>query len=189
MARTRDEAGPRLGDGTTGRPGLATAVLAGAVGGLYGAAAMSVLRLGLHRAGLIDKMVPQAVEEWISDRLNIDPPGRTAGHHVADQLLHLAYGAGLGALSGPMVSGRETRGGLWRGAAFGLASWAFGMLVLVPALRVARPAWRAGPLENATNIAVHLVFGWAIQLVVEEPARQRNRGRSSDAERMGNRVG
>ena len=61
------------------------------------------------------------------------------------------------------------------------------MLVLVPALRVARPAWRAGPLENATNIAAHLVFGWAIQLVVEEPARQ-NRGRSSDAERMGNRV-
>ena len=79
MARTRDEAGPRLGDGTTGRPGLATAVLAGAVGGLYGAAAMSVLRLGLHRAGLMDKMVPQAVEEWISDRLNIDPPDRTAG--------------------------------------------------------------------------------------------------------------
>ena len=187
MARTRDEAGPRLGDGTTSRPGLATAVLAGAVGGLYGAAAMSVLRLGLHRAGLMDKMVPQAVEEWISDRLNIDPPGGTAGHHVADQLLHLAYGAGLGALSGPMVSGRETRGGLWRGGAFGLASWAFGMLVLVPALRVARPAWRAGPLENATNIAAHLIFGWAIQLVVEEPARQ-NRGRSSDAERMGNRV-
>jgi hypothetical protein len=63
------------------------------------------------------------------------------------------------------------------------------MLVLVPSLRVARPSWTAGPLENATNIAAHLVFGWAIQLVVEEPARQRNRGRSSDAERMGNRVG
>ena len=115
---------------------------------------MSVLRLGLHRAGLIDKMVPQAVEEWISDRLNIDPPGGTAGHHVADQLLHLAYGAGLGALGGPMVSGRQTRGGLWRGAAFGLASWAFGMLVLVPSLRVARPAWRARSVENATNIAL-----------------------------------
>jgi hypothetical protein len=84
-------------------------------------------------------MVPQAVEEWMSDRLNIDPPGGTAGHHVADQLLHLAYGAGLGTLGGTMVSGHETRGGLWRGAAFGLASWAFGMLVLAPSLRVARP--------------------------------------------------
>lgn len=182
------EADPRLGDGGTGRPGFATAILAGAVGGFYGAAAMSVMRLGLHRMGLIDKMVPQVVEEWMSDRLNTDPPGGQAGRHVTDQVLHLAYGASLGALAGPMLSGSEGRGGLWRGATFGLASWAFGMLVLVPALRVARPAWKATPLENATNIAAHLVFGWAIQLVVEEPTRQ-NRGRTSDAERMGNRVG
>jgi hypothetical protein len=187
MAKTRDEADRRL-DGGTGRPGFATTVLAGAVGGLYGAAAMSVGRLALHRAGLIDKMVPQVVEEWMSDRLNTDPPGGQAGHHVADQLLHLGYGASLGALAGPMLSGRNARGGLWRGTAFGLASWAFGMLALVPALRAARRGWRAGPLENATNIAAHLVFGWAIQLVVEEPPRQK-RGRTSDAERMSERVG
>lgn len=88
---------------------------------------------------------------------NTDPPGGQAGHHVADQLLHLGYGASLGALSGPRLSSRETRSGL---------------LVLVPALRVARPAWSAGPVENATNIDAHLVLGWAILLVVEEPARQ-----------------
>jgi hypothetical protein len=187
-ALTRQQADPGASDHAAGKPGLATAALAGAVGGLYGAAAMSVLRLALHRAGVIDKMVPQVVEEWISDRLNTDPPGGQAGHHVADQLLHLGYGASLGALGGPMLSGRAARGGLWRGAAFGLASWAFGMLVLVPALRVARPAWRTGPLENGTNLAAHLVFGWAIQLLVEEPARQ-TRGRTSDAERMGRRVG
>jgi hypothetical protein len=33
--------------GATSRPGLATVAVAGAVGGLYGAAAMSVLPLGL----------------------------------------------------------------------------------------------------------------------------------------------
>ena len=110
------------------------------------------------------------------------------GDRVADQLLHLGYGASLGALAGPMLAGRNARNALWGGTAFGLVSWAFGMLALVP-VRVARAAWRAGPLENATNIAVHLVFGWAIQLLVEEPTRQRNRGRSSDAERLGNRVG
>ena len=189
MATTRHEADRGVSDSVTGKPAFATAALAGAVGGLYGAAAMSVLRLGLHRAGVIDKMVPQVVEEWISDRLHIDPPGGNVGHHVADQLLHLGYGASLGAIAGPVLNSGEGRGGLWRGAAVGLATWAFGMLVLVPALRVARPAWKAGPLENATNIAAHLVFGWAIQLVVEEPARQRHRTRTSDAERMRDRVG
>jgi hypothetical protein len=114
MARTRDEAHPSIGDGGTGKPGFATAALAGAVGGLYGAAAMSVLRLALHRAGVIDKMVPQAVEEWLSDRLNIDPPGGKAGHHVADQLLHLAYGAGLGALGAEQPSAwRAGRSACW----------------------------------------------------------------------------
>jgi hypothetical protein len=44
---------------------------------------MSVLRPGLYRAGVIDKMVPRAVEEWISDRQNTDPPGGKAGHNVA----------------------------------------------------------------------------------------------------------
>jgi hypothetical protein len=34
---------------------------------------MTLLRLAMHRAGVIDKMVPQVVEEWISDRLNADP--------------------------------------------------------------------------------------------------------------------
>ena len=146
MARTRDEAEPRLDDGGTGRLGVATAVLAGAVGGLYGVAAMSVLRLALHRAGLIDKMVPQVVEEWISDRLNTDPPGGQAGHHVADQLLHLGYGASLGALGGPMLSGREPAVGCgaerpsgWRA---GPSAWWFWSLLC---------AWRARPGARAPS--------------------------------------
>jgi hypothetical protein len=62
MTITRQEADPGVSDHVAGKPVLATAALAGAVGGLYGAAAMSVLRLGLHRAGIIDMMVPQVVE-------------------------------------------------------------------------------------------------------------------------------
>ena len=68
-------------------------VLLGAIGGAYGAAAMSVMRLGMHRAGLIDKMTPQVIEEWLVDRLDRSPPGGEIGHHVLDQLLHLGYGA------------------------------------------------------------------------------------------------
>jgi hypothetical protein len=147
--------------------------MAGAVGGVYGAAAMTLLRLGMHRAGVIDKMVPQVVEEWISDRLAADPPGREGGHHTLDQLLHLAYGAGWGAIVGPFLTAGNGRGGLWRAGAFGVVLWGVGMLALLPGLRVARPAWKAGLLENATNVAAHLAYGLAVQLMVEEPVRQR----------------
>jgi hypothetical protein len=63
------------------------------------------------------------------------------------------------------------------------------MLALLPALRVARPAWKASFLENATNVAAHLAYGFAVQLLVEEPARQRAHWRTSDAERQASRVG
>jgi hypothetical protein len=172
-------------EGTARRRDVAT----GAVGGLYGSAAMSVLRLAMHRMGVIDKMVPQAVEEWVADRLRIEPSGGKATHLVADQLIHLGYGAALGAVFGPLLTTRSHRGGLWRGATFGLATWAFGMLVLFPSLRIGRAAWRSGPAENATNLAAHLIFGLAIQLMVEEPPRQRRRARTSDRERMRTRVG
>jgi hypothetical protein len=45
------------------RPELARRVIYPAVGGLYGAGAMTAMRLGTRRAGIIHKMVPRAVEE------------------------------------------------------------------------------------------------------------------------------
>ena len=50
-------------------------------------------------------------------------------------------------------------------------------------------AWLASLLENAPNVAAHLAYGLAVQLVVEEPARQRAHRRTSDAERQASRVG
>jgi hypothetical protein len=98
MNRTHAPAGtgdqpPRLG-GPAG-------ALHGALGGIYGAAAMSILRLAAHRAGLIDKMLPQVVEEWTLDRTGMKPsPASKTAHHVLDQFLHLGYGAAMGAVCG-----------------------------------------------------------------------------------------
>jgi hypothetical protein len=77
--------------------------LYGGFGALYGAAAMSLIRLGLRRAGLIDKMVPQALTEWASQKLGVEPPGVPAGHPAADQLLHLVYSVTWGALAAPVL--------------------------------------------------------------------------------------
>src|SRR5215470_1579606 len=78
--------------------GKAGAVLHGAIGGAHGAGAMSVLRLAMYRAGVIDKMVPQVTQEWMRDRTGVKRSGgNKTSHHVVDQLLQLGYGTALGA--------------------------------------------------------------------------------------------
>ena len=121
----RDDQAPRISG-----PGAA---LHGALGGIYGAAAMSILRLAARRAGVIDKMVPQVVEQWTLDRTGME--------------------------SSPASK------------------------------RIARPAWKSTPQENLTNVAAHLAYCLAVQLLTEEPPRQPDRRPTSDEERHAARVG
>jgi hypothetical protein len=157
----------------------------GAVGASYGAGAMTLIRLGLRRAGLIDKMVPQAVTEWVSHELAVDPPD----HPAADQLLHLAYSITWGALAAPVLFGQRRRRSLGVGAAFGLGLWALGPLVLFPLFKVAPPAWKSSKAENLADIGTHLVYGLAVQLITEEFSRQGQPRATSDTERLLARVG
>lgn len=163
--------------------------LYGALGALYGACAMSLVRLGLRRARLIDKMVPQAVTEWAARAMNMEPPGVPAGHPAADQALHLIYSVGWGALAAPVLFRSGRRRSLGVGGLFGLGLWALGPMLVFPMLKIARPPWRSSAVENLTNIGTHLVYGLGVQLVTEEMARQRRRGPSSDLTRHLTRVG
>ena len=139
----------------------------GAVAGAMGAACMTVLRMAAHRAGLIEKQVPQVVEEWLVQRSGLAPPGGPMGHQAANQLLHLGYGASWAAALG-LATRHRTRAPLLRGALFGAAQWAFGFFVLMPALGVTRPAWRQRARENAVNLASHVLYGAVTALVSEE---------------------
>ena len=139
-----------------------------------GAACMTALRMAAHRAGLIEKQVPQVVEEWMVQRSGHRPPGGPAGHQAASQLLHLGYGATWAAAFALGTRGR-TRAPLLRGALFGAAQWAIGFFVLMPALGVTRPAWRQRGRENAVNLAAHVLYGAVTALVSEEMLTQRER--------------
>lgn len=158
------------------RPSL-TALAAGAVGGLYGAAAMSVLRLYARRIGLIDEMVPEFIEEWLLGDPDSASAEDNARRHVSHQALHLAYGTGWGALAGPVLAKRE-RGSLLPGVGFGLALWAIGLVGLLPRHRRGRKSWEATPPAQAVNVLAHTLFGIAVQLAAQEvwvrPRRERN---------------
>jgi hypothetical protein len=141
----------------------------GALGGAIGAACMTVARMLAHRGKLIDQMVPQAVETWAKHQLPVTLPAlpsQRAVHHVADQMLHLGYGSSMGAVYG-LALGRGPASAP-KVLGFGLGVWVFGSFVLLPALKVMRPEWRAKPVEVAVNLGAHLLYAGALALLTEE---------------------
>jgi hypothetical protein len=166
---------------------LAGAAL-GAVGGVIGAACMTVIRLIARRAGVIDKMVSQAAEELTAARGRGLVPRHPVAHHIADQAMHLAYGAAQGAVYGAAFA-RSSRVAVPRGAAFGVASWLLGSWLLMPRMGAKRPPWRSRAPENAVDLLAHATFGLVTALVADEMAHQENRGPTSNARRWLERIG
>ncbi len=174
------------------RTGRVSYGIYGLLGGTIGAASMTPLRLLGRRRGLIDKTVPQAVEEWMAARVEVDlaPPARRRPelHHAADHLLHLGYGATLGALYGLLRGGRKLPVGP-AGLVYGAATWFVGTWLVLPRLGVLRAPWRGTVAENAVNLAAHLLFGVTTALVADDLGAQPAHGPTSDSHRRRRSVG
>ena len=161
-------------------------IVFGALAGLNGAACMSALRVAAYRVGLVDRMPPQVLEEWLAARTPGGADLDDTGHHIADHVLHLGIGASSGALYAALLGRRGHP--LLTGAAFGLAVWGFAFAVALPRLGVTRHAAASHPVENALNVAAHLLYGVVTGLMVDELPRQR-RGIRSDVIRRAFRTG
>ena len=170
------------------KPGLWSTLLYGALAGGLGAACMTVIRMAARRRGLIEMTVPQAAEEWISQRTGWGAGARPAAHHLADQALHLGYGTALGVGYALLLRGRPARIGLW-GVGYGLAIWFGGSWLALPLLKAKQSAWHKSVAENAVDLLAHTVFGLATAVVTEQLQSQPDRGPSSDAHRRLLRVG
>lgn len=144
----------------------------GAIGGVTGAACMTVLRLAAQRSSGIDMMVPQAVTERLAEAAGIDAPGGHGGQQATIQALHLGYGFLWGGLYGLIFGKGQPAGWLGTGALYGLGLWVLGFFGLVPLMDAARPAWRTRPAENTVNIGAHLLYGAVTAFVLEQVARQ-----------------
>lgn len=160
----------------------------GALAGALGAANMTVLRMAAHRAGWIDAMVPQAVELWVRDKAKLGRPRAAATHNVADQLLHLGYGAVCGGLYG-LAAQQDRRATVERALSLGTSLWAFSSIVLFPALKIARPLWRATPREELVNFAAHALYGAATVYLTDELEQQRRSERRGSSALRRRRVG
>jgi hypothetical protein len=162
--------------------------LRGVIAGAIGAACMTVIRMAARRRGIIEKTVPQAVEEWAAARLPGSGRAPSVAHHLIDQLMHVGYGALLGGLYGLSVR-RRTPTALLRGAGYGTAVWIAGSWIALPLLGAKGASWRKPRSENLVDLLAHLAFGTATAVVSEELAVQSDRGPTSDAHRRSARVG
>lgn len=155
---------------------LLRSLAAGTVGGLYGAIVMTVLRFSARRAGLSDRMVPALIDEWLLREPERGPIAGRVRHPVADQALHLAYGATWGALSAPALAKAKRGSFLW-GVGLGMGLWMVGMLRTMP--RQTPNGRRAGAPAQAVNMLAHLLYGLSVQLAARETrtAVERNRQR------------
>lgn len=147
-----------------------TRVLHGALAGANGAATMTVLRMVAHRAGLIDQMVPQKVEQWARRKTGKKRRAVAGSYRVVDHVLHVGYGATWGAILGAVQP--SAKPSVVGTLGFGIGVWALGSMVIFPALRVGPPAWRSGATENTVNVAAHLLYAGVTSFLLDEFSRQ-----------------
>lgn len=178
----------RTPGGRSGAGSRGSAVACGALAGAIAANSMTLLRMAARRAGLIEKTVPQVIEEWLVARLGVRRPRGPVGHHALDQLMHVGYGSLIGALDGLLARDRPALS-LKRGLGLGAATWFVGAFILMPSMGVTRAPWRTSLRENMTNLLAHLAFGIGNALLTEELFRQIEHGPVTPAEHRATRVG
>ena len=148
-------------------------VVAGLVGGVIAAGAMSVAhKMAGSLTGAAQKPPPDQREEedstvkvadgmarWILQR-----PLTENEKPLASNLVHYAFGASVGALYGGVATfvPRVTAG---VGLPFGVAVWLGAHVIAVPALGLAEPPTRRPRSEEGLEFALHLVYGVVTELV------------------------
>jgi len=147
---------------------------------------MTVLRMTAYRLGVVDRMPPQVLEEWLLTRTRVGRRLNDATHQLLDQVLHLAISGGLGLVYSALPSRRTTP--TVTGALFGLGIWAVAFAAVLPRLGATRHPRSSRAAENGVNIAAHALYGVVTGLLAAELATQ-ERGITSDVARRSLRTG
>ena len=126
----------------------------GAVRGVAGAVAMSLLRAVTTRTGLVERTPPDAIALERAPHLLALLPG--PARRPAIELGHLSYGALAGAAYTRLPD--ELRRARWSGPAYGVAIWLLYEALLAPALGLSH-ARRRRALERLAFAADHALYG------------------------------
>ena len=136
-------------------------MLAGAVGGLAGAALMGPLHMAAARWTKPKQPNGADATEKVASALAAQVAGRSLNQNTkkaGGQLVHFAFGAGMGGLYGLLAetSSFVTTGA---GALFGISVYLGAHALAVPALGLAPSPVRNEAAPEAVELASHLVYG------------------------------
>jgi putative membrane protein len=140
-------------------------IIAGLVGGVIAAGAMSLVHkgIGAQSAGQQSEDATVRVAGGISRRL-VNRPVPENKKPLAGNIVHYAFGAGVGALYGGLadVAPRVT---VALGLPFGISVWLGAHVIMVPALGLAAPPTRQAASKEALEFILHLVYGAVTEVV------------------------
>lgn len=136
-------------------------VIAGALGGVAGAALMGPAHIAA--AKLSKAKLPQG--EDATEKVAAAVAKQVAGQRLSrlgkkkgGKIVHFAFGAGTGALYG-LLAERFSPVELGAGALFGIAVYAGAHALVVPALGLAPGPAENGAIKEAPELASHVVYG------------------------------
>jgi hypothetical protein len=146
---------------------LMTELLAGAVGGVAGAVAMSLVRLVGEETGLIEKHLPLYLEQQLEARAGLAGQTSEGEERTLAQGMHLAmgttFGAGYGllhaALGGPPLA---------TGPLYGLGLYALNLAGVGPALNLTPEPWHEDTPTVGGQVLIHILYGTVTALVADE---------------------
>jgi putative membrane protein len=136
-------------------------VIAGAIGGLAGAALMGPLNEAA--AKLVKLKTPRGEDatEKVANALATKVTGRKlslSAKPKGGKIVHFAFGTGMGALYG-LLAERFSPVTTGAGALFGMAVYAGAHGLAVPALDLAPSPLENAPAQEGTELASHLAYG------------------------------
>lgn len=140
--------------------------LFGAAAGFAATAPMTALMLAGHRELPPREQYPLPPSEIVED-LSTRAAGRPLPREVHPPIAlaaHFGYGAAMGSIYG-LLSGLSPVARMATGVGFGLFTWAFSYLGLLPALKILKPAVEHPARRTGLMIAAHVVWGAALGAV------------------------
>jgi hypothetical protein len=146
-------------------PGLRSRLLIGAIAGVAGTLAMTIVARRLHRR------LPRSERYPLPPREIVDSISSQMGRSLANETAmdattasHFAYGA----VCGSVIAVANPRLGPVAGALAGAGVWAASYLGWIPGMGILKPATFHPKRRNALMIGVHLVWGAAAALAARE---------------------